>query len=424
MTLSARALKALVLLALLAIVGLWVEELALLWRLLAVALLLALGLEAWWVHRSVWSLERRLPEFAELGRDFPISYRFVGPRTQLRFAEPVPSGAAGAVCRGELSAAAPELICTLKAMALGSIKWDTVRTVVLGPLGILWWPRRVDAPAAMRVEPADWRQAARTLPTDAGAQRAMKTAGEGSEHYGHRPYSPGDSLRSIDWKASARTSQTLVRLRERDEQLELALMIDLSASAERSFGPTSALHLRINSAACMAQWALRRGEQVSVVAYADRILAQSWGMSGTAAQRRLKAFFEDLQLSPVAAYPLVAADALKRQLKRRALVIWFSDLASLSHQRGLLRALNLLKSQHKSIVACPIDPKIDEVLIEPGHDWHAPNRRLAAEALKRRADLAQAELRALGVSAVFEHPDALASATFAAYARLKARRAI
>ena len=95
MTLSARALKALVLLALLAIVGLWVEELALLWRLLAVALLLALGLEAWWVHRSVWSLERRLPEFAELGRDFPISYRFVGPRTQLRFAEPVPSGAAG-----------------------------------------------------------------------------------------------------------------------------------------------------------------------------------------------------------------------------------------------------------------------------------------------------------------------------------------
>lgn len=424
MSLSQRSLKALVLLALLAILGLWIEPLALLWRLYAALLLIALGLEVMWLNARVVNVERLLPAQAALGEVFEIRYLLDGPRTRVRFAEAAPDGSVGATLRGELSLELPAVVGSLRAMALGEIHFGALHIAVLGPLQLLWWPRAQAAAAQLTVLPAALMATEHTLPSDVGAQRVMKTPGDGTEHYGHRPYTPGDPVRAIDWKASARSAQTLIRLRERDEQLELAIMVDLSVSAERQFGSTRADHLRINCAARMAQWALARGERVSVVAYADQILRETWDLAGGVGSRRLKGAFTGLKVVPVAAHPLLAAQLLQQRLKRRALVIWFSDAAALSHERGLLRALKLIRLQHKSVVACPTDPAIRETLLAPGADWHAPNRRLAAEALQRRIDLAQAELRALGVSAVFEAPQALGRATFSAYARLKARRAI
>jgi len=424
MSLSARALKLLVLLALVAIVGVWVSELAFLWHTAALALALAFTAEWQLVMRRKVDLVRELPARAELGHEFALSYQLKNPLSRVRFAEPVPLSAGGDALRGELDRTQRMVTRKLRALALGEITFGPVHTALLGPLGLLWWPNVLPMIASVTVEPADLRQAGNALPNDPGAQRAMKAPGDGSEHYGHRPYAPGDQLRSIDWKASAKTNQTMVRLRERDEQLELAILLDLSISAERNFGEARAEHLRINGAARMAEWALLRGERVSVIAYADQVLRASWDLHGAAGLRKLKGAFAGLNIVPKVAHPLSAAHALKVHLKRRALVIWFTDAGALSHERGLLRALKLLATKHLSLVACPIDPKIRELQLDPGSDWHAPNRRLAAEALQRRVDLAQAELRALGVIAVFEHPDRLSRATFDAYARLKARRAV
>lgn len=63
-----------------------------------------------------------------------------------------------------------------------------------------------------------------------GGLAADPRAGTGLPGFEHRAYTPGDDLRRIDWRASARSARPQVRLRERERGGELRLVLDRSAS--------------------------------------------------------------------------------------------------------------------------------------------------------------------------------------------------
>lgn len=63
----------------------------------------------------------------------------------------------------------------------------------------------------------------------AGQHRSLRV-GSSLNFADHRPYQDGDELRSIDWKAFARTDRLVVRQWHDDRQLPVCLMLDTSAS--------------------------------------------------------------------------------------------------------------------------------------------------------------------------------------------------
>ncbi len=69
-----------------------------------------------------------------------------------------------------------------------------------------------------------------------GVHRSRRMGG-GVEFAEHREYSPGDDLRRLDWKASARTGRTLVKRFESERRTDVQLLVDRSGSM--SFGTTT-----------------------------------------------------------------------------------------------------------------------------------------------------------------------------------------
>lgn len=68
-------------------------------------------------------------------------------------------------------------------------------------------------------------------PARAGAGRAAGwRRGAGLPGFDRRPFRPGEDLRLVDWRASARSRSALVRLREEERGGELLLLLDRSAS--------------------------------------------------------------------------------------------------------------------------------------------------------------------------------------------------
>lgn len=86
----------------------------------------------------------------------------------------------------------------------------------------------------------------------------------------HRPYEPGDDPRSIDWNAYARTEKLLLKLFIREEERQVCVMLDASASMRAAGGRKAALAARF--AAAFAYLALAAGRPLLAGAFAERFL--------------------------------------------------------------------------------------------------------------------------------------------------------
>ena len=95
--------------------------------------------------------------------------------------------------------------------------------------------------------------------------------GSGMEFEEVREYSPGDEIRDIDWKVSARLGRPFVKkFREEREQVVM-LLVDMSAS--KRFGTADSLKIETAAeiAAILAFNAIRNSDKVGVILFTDRV---------------------------------------------------------------------------------------------------------------------------------------------------------
>jgi uncharacterized protein (DUF58 family) len=91
-------------------------------------------------------------------------------------------------------------------------------------------------------------------------ERRSKVRGAAGEFFGHRPYSAGDDVRRLDWKAYARSGQPVLKQFRVEEERALRFVIDSSASMESVYHATQVL------TAALAYVALAEGERVQLFA--------------------------------------------------------------------------------------------------------------------------------------------------------------
>lgn len=95
--------------------------------------------------------------------------------------------------------------------------------------------------------------------------------GAGIEFEEVREYSPGDDIKSIDWKVSARLGKPYVkRFREEREQIVM-LLVDLSASGRFGTGPRTKQETAAEIAAIMAFNAIRNNDKVGAILFTDQV---------------------------------------------------------------------------------------------------------------------------------------------------------
>jgi uncharacterized protein (DUF58 family) len=97
-----------------------------------------------------------------------------------------------------------------------------------------------------------------------GETRPQSRKGQGDELFGFRGYLPGDPLRDIHWKTSARAGALLVREKEAEVENRLRLVLDLAVP--RPAAPDPAREAAVHQAASIASTALERGFAVRLEA--------------------------------------------------------------------------------------------------------------------------------------------------------------
>jgi uncharacterized protein (DUF58 family) len=145
------------------------------------------------------------------------------------------------------------------------------------------------------------------------------------EYLDHRAYTPGDDLRSLDWKILARADKYFLKLFQDETNLRAYIILDCSKSMNFQTGKLSKLEYGSYLGAALAYLMLHQNDAVGLVLF-DNDIRQYLGPRARPTQFRR--ILDLLEAPPTGGDTDVGAilHQLADRIKRRGLVILISDL--------------------------------------------------------------------------------------------------
>ncbi|HKC49222.1 MAG TPA: DUF58 domain-containing protein [Myxococcota bacterium] len=310
----------------------------------------------------------------------------------------------------------------LRALGRGKHRFGKIELVSRSPLGL--WRRSILAGAdqELRVFP-NFRAvsryellAAANRSGELGVRRRPRR-GEGLEFHQLREYRVGDSLRQIDWKATARLHRAVSREYEEERDQQIVFLLDCGRKMHARDAELSHFDHALDAVLLLAHVALRQGDAVGLSTFSGerRFLA---ARKGTQQLRRVLNAVYDLESSTRASDYLEAAEALAGALHKRALVVVVSNLRDEDHEE-LLAAARLLGRRHLVLVASMKERALAKALDAPVRDLDSALTNAATHQYVLARRRAHERLRKAGVLALDAEPHQLAIALVNGYLDVK-----
>src|SRR5262245_5506481 len=144
------------------------------------------------------------------------------------------------------------------------------------------------------------------------------------EYLDHRAYSPGDEIRTIDWKILARTDKYYVKMFEDETNLRAYILLDCSRSMAFKSGTLSKLEYGCYLAAALSYLMLHQNDAVGLVTF-DQDIRQFLGPKARPTQfRRILDLLEPVAGEGDTDIGTILHRVAER-IRRRGLVIVISD---------------------------------------------------------------------------------------------------
>jgi uncharacterized protein (DUF58 family) len=187
---------------------------------------------------------------------------------------------------------------------------------------------------------------------------AVRTRGQGTEFDSLRDYVEGDDVRSIDWRATARRRDVVVRTWQPERDRHVVLVLDTSRTSAGRVLDMPRLDSAMDAALLLAALASRAGDRVEVLMGDRQVHAQ------VRADRRGDLLHRLVNAMAPLEPALVEADwprligAVTTRVRRRALIVLLTPLEPAAVEESLLPVLPTLTGRHRVVVASVQDPAL------------------------------------------------------------------
>lgn len=334
-------------------------------------------------------------------------------------------------------------------------------------LGLVARQERTMLPATVDVYPDVHAARSLELLRRQGRQDArlgsLRVRGGDTEFERLRPYQMGDEFRHVDWRASARRDDLVVRQYQAESNQSIVMALDVGRAMRGDFesrpsdrsrstpprafesrpaslrpleartnsvrGPSaepleglSLLDCALNAALLTADVALRAGDKAGVLVFDDIPRLFIPPAAGPGAGRRLARALRDVEAGLAATDYAAAIAFMRTQVRARSLLVVFTQLLDARSSKELAASVKSLLPQHLPLCVLLRDTDVEMLVSEPAQgaeDLYV--RAAAAEALAWRDGLVR-ELRSAGVLVIDVGPGELTPKLVKRYLEIKSRR--
>ena len=286
------------------------------------------------------------------------------------------------------------------------------------------WQRddRLGEPVMVRIVP-DFAVIAQAIRLTVDRREALlgihrrRRRGEGQTFLQLREYRIGDSLRQMDWKATARTRKLIARDYQDERNQTVLFLLDCGRRMRAQDDDLSHFDHALNAMILLAYVALREGDAVGLQSFGGE---RRW-LAPRAGPGMLTTLINGVyDLQPGLAPPdYVAAvqQVLVRQ-RKRALIVLLTNLRD-EDQNELRPAVALLRRRHLVLIANLRELILDELLVRPIHDLAQAQVYATTCHYLLRRERVQEELRRQGGIVLDVPPAGLPAAMVNQYLDLK-----
>jgi uncharacterized protein (DUF58 family) len=211
--------------------------------------------------------------------------------------------------------------------------------------------------------------------------------GMGTNLEGLRDYQEDDDSKRIDWKASTRNNKLVCKEYGMEANNLIAIVLDCGRVMTAEQQGLNSLDYAVNAALILAYMANRIGDSVSIFAFADKILGELPPVKGKHMMNKVLRFLTPLQPDFVESNYQQMFEHLKVRLKRRALIILFSDLIDDINYQLFYKYLSVLGRKHIPLIILLRDTLLMENAdMPPGKVEDVYVSAAAADMVMRRAE--------------------------------------
>ncbi len=305
----------------------------------------------------------------------------------------------------------------------GDLRAAGVTVRCRGPLGLAARLATLDLPGRVRALPAF--ESRKHLPSrlarlrELDGRAAVRVRGQGTEFDSLREYVRGDDVRSIDWRASARSRSVVVRTWQPERDRRVVLVLDTSRVSAGRVAGVPRLDSAMDAALLLAALAARAGDRVDFLAGDRTVRARLRSAGARDVAARLQDVMADLEPVIAEADWSGLAGAVAGLGRQRALLVLLTPLEPAAIEESLLPVLPALTRHHQVVLASVRDPALTELAetrdtVSDVYAAAAAERGLARR--RHTLDL----LAALGVAVVDADAEQLPPALADHYLALKA----
>jgi uncharacterized protein (DUF58 family) len=253
----------------------------------------------------------------------------------------------------------------------GSFELGDIHLRARGRIGMLVWEGRVRRPHRIRVYPRPELLQDLVAPLDtqlAPGDLVARMRADGLEFADTRGFVPGDRVRSVNWRASARRGELIVNERHPDRNADVVLFLDSFAEARsEEDGADGTLERAVRAAATLAGRYLARRDRVGLVTFGGVL---RWLEPGAGLVQRYRLIDALLETGVEFSYAWKDVNVIPaRTLPPRALVLAVTPLLD---ERSIAALLDLRARGH-DLVVIEVSP---EELVTPGPGLDALAYRL------------------------------------------------
>jgi len=249
--------------------------------------------------------------------------------------------------------------------------------------------------------------------------RLSRLRGTGLEFESLRDYVPGDEMRRIDWKATARRDEPVTREYDLERSQHVLICLDLGRTMASQLGVLTKMDHAVNASTLLAYAALKTGDWVGLFLFGerplrfirprrttmDRILAELYPLGAEAVESSYyRAFIE-----------------ISRRLRKRSLIVLFTDLLDPDSSARLIRHVSMLARRHLVLCVAVSDYELEGIAEASPERPRDLYQRTVALSLLHDRRLAVSALRERGVIVVDARPSDLSVQVLNRYLDIKER---